>query len=781
MQTIRDFMAVAPDAMLLVAADGRIVHANALAEELFGYAPGGLTKTPVEALLPERFRNVHLAHRRDFLTNPRTRAVGIGPQLHALHRDGREIPVEINLSPMAQAGGVETLVAIRDVSERRRIERALADSERQLGMLVSGVTDYAIYMLDAKGTVVTWNSGAARIKGYSAEEIVGRHYSVFFTDEDCAAGEPAKALAAATAQGRFEKQAWRVRKDGSRFLAHVVIDTVRDEAGALAGFVKIARDITGEKRAEEARNEARRQAAIAEERRRSAEALRRSNEALASVLEASPVGIVATGPDGVIESWNKAAEQIYGCYAAEAIGRRQAEVMEGDGSAGRPRGELIALASRGGTRRGVELRHRRHDGQPVEVSVSSAPLFGAQGEPRGFVFVIDDITQRKALAEQLRHSQKLETMGQLTGGVAHDFNNLLGIVISNLELLQEGLQPGGRAWELCDAAMGAGLRGAELIAHMLAFARKQSLEPKLLKVNDLVRNMAKLLGRTLGTHIEIELKLDPETWPVLIDPVQFETALTNLATNARDAMPQGGHLSIQTANVVLDDSYTARFSDVSPGRYMMVAVTDSGTGMTQEVVDQAFDPFFTTKAVGQGTGLGLSMVFGFVKQSGGHIRIYSEVGAGTTVKLYLPHSALEGPGQVRTPYAAQPPTAGHESILVVEDNEALAQSVGALLAAAGFVPILAHDGHAALALLARRDEIDLLFTDIVMPGGLNGVELARRALNLRPGLKVLFTSGFADAFVAPGDSVMIANRLLTKPYRREELIAKIHEVLQAAV
>jgi len=409
--------------------------------------------------------------------------------------------------------------------------------------------------------------------------------------------------------------------------------------------------------------------------------------------------------------------------------------------------------------------------------VSRAPLLRAEGTANGLVYVINDVTHTKALAEQLRHSQKLDAIGQMTGGVAHDFNNLLSIIICNLELLQEDLTPGSESHELCNSAMEAGLHGAELIQHMLAFSRKQALTPKLLEVNDVIADLAKLLKRTLGEHIEIMLNTAPQTCPVLIDPVQLQAALTNLATNARDAMPHGGRLVFKTSHITIDDSYTSQFDNVTPGEYVLISVTDSGSGMTPEVIEKAFDPFFTTKRVGQGTGLGLSMVFGFVKQSGGQIRIYSELGHGTTIKLYLPCAEREAPAPLAEPVIRPSKTSNSETILVVEDNTALAKSVKSLLADAGYIVVTAENGKEALNLLEHGKAVDLLFTDIVMPGGMNGIELARQAAQIDPNLKILFTSGFADALLDPRDSEMTLNRLLSKPYRRAELILKVREML----
>lgn len=668
---------------------------------------------------------------------------------------------------------------LEQLEQRAKIDAKHLQSEEQFHRLVDSITDTAIYLLDMNGIISTWNSGAQRIKGYRADEVVGRHVSFFYRPEDIAARLPEAALKTAETTGQYKAEAWRIRKNGSRFMAEVTINAIRDEQGVLAGFSKITRDITLLKEAEHAKINAERQQASAAEREKSAEALARMNEMLTKIFDASPVGIACVDANGVIEVWNKAAEQVYGYSAEEMIGQQTFSTTSATPimSVGGPDpAQVFAMASGDEVLRGIPAVRRRKDGSTVNISVSSAPLKGQTGERNGIVFIIEDVTQRNAVAEQLRHSQKMEAIGQLTGGIAHDFNNLLSIIICNLELLAEDLTPGSEMQVLCNTAMQASLHGADLIHQMLAYSRSQSLESKLLQLNELVRDMAKLLARTLGEQIEVSLNIDPHACHVMIDPVQFQTALTNLATNARDAMPEGGKLVINTNNVILDD-YTAQFADVPPGDYVVLAVTDTGTGMPPAVVERAFDPFFTTKSVGQGTGLGLSMVFGFVKQSGGHIRIYSELGQGTTVKLYLPCSGTTAETDTVTKSNAELPYQGNATILIVEDNEALARSARTLLMGAGFTTLLAFNGKQALEVLGTGTEIDLLFTDIVMPGGINGIELARQARLMRPAIKVLITSGFADAALNSGNAAALSEQLLTKPYRKADLIKKIRELL----
>jgi signal transduction histidine kinase/CheY-like chemotaxis protein len=392
------------------------------------------------------------------------------------------------------------------------------------------------------------------------------------------------------------------------------------------------------------------------------------------------------------------------------------------------------------------------------------------------------VTERTAeleqTAAQLHQSQKMEAIGNLTGGMAHDFNNLLSVVIGSVDLLQDKVKHDPAALALTDAALQAGLRGAELTRQLLAFARRQRLEPKVTDVNELVTGMTRLLERILEENVEISLVTAPDLWPVTIDPAQLAAALTNLATNARDAMPSGGRLTIETRNTHLDADYTASNPDVVAGDYVLLEVSDTGTGMPAEVLDKVFEPFFTTKEVGRGTGLGLSMAYGFVKQSRGHIKIYSEVGQGTTVRLYLPRAEqpeVSGPRAVAE--APSAPVGGHEAVLVVEDDEDVRRVVVRQLADLAYSVFEAESPEAALAILRNPAiRIDLLFTDIVMPGGSNGRQLAETALTERPELKLLYTSGYTETAMRRDRRLGQREYFISKPYRRSELARKLREV-----
>ncbi|HQS99407.1 MAG: hypothetical protein B7Y26_08445 [Hydrogenophilales bacterium 16-64-46] len=390
-----------------------------------------------------------------------------------------------------------------------------------------------------------------------------------------------------------------------------------------------------------------------------------------------------------------------------------------------------------------------------------------------------DLSERRELEERLRQSQKLEAVGQLTGGVAHDFNNLLTVILGNAELLGEQVAGQPALRRLADMTMTAASRGAELTHRLLAFARRQALEPQAVDLNRLVAGIDAMLRRTLAADIDLEITRAGGLWLADVDPGQLEVALLNLTINARDAMPGGGSLTIETANATLDDSYADAHQEVTPGQYVLVSVSDTGTGMTPEIAARAIEPFFTTKDVGKGSGLGLSMVYGFVKQSRGHIKLYSEPGHGTTVKLYFPRAAASQAGAPPPP--APRAAGGSEHILVVEDNALVRTSLVGQLEGLGYRVTAAENGPQALALIQATADFDLLFTDVVMPGGMSGRVLADAARAARPGLKVLFTSGYTENAIVHHGRLDRGVHLLSKPYRRQDMAAKVRRVLDEAV
>jgi signal transduction histidine kinase len=421
----------------------------------------------------------------------------------------------------------------------------------------------------------------------------------------------------------------------------------------------------------------------------------------------------------------------------------------------------------------------RKDGGTFWANVVIHAIRDPSGTVLGFAKITRDLTEKRAAEDLLRQAQKMEAIGQLTGGVAHDFNNLLTVICGNLDMLQHRVlqtEGGDDLSRLVNSALRGATRAAVLTQRLLAFSRRQPLQPKFLSVNVLITGMSEMLRRTLGESIVIETVLAGGLWPSFVDANQLESALLNLAVNARDAMPDGGKLTLEAANVFFDEAYAAK-ADVSPGQYVGIFVSDTGTGMTPDVVSKAFDPFFTTKEIGQGTGLGLSQVYGFMKQSGGHAKIYSEVGAGTTVKLYLPRhyatdSAMEGQNA-----AVSIPRASGETILLVDDDPDVRSFAAEVLRELGYRVIDAADGTSGLRLLDAHREITLLFTDVGLPGGMNGRQFADEAQRRRAGLKVLFTSGYARNAIVHHGRLDPGVELLVKPFTYAALAVGIRRVL----
>jgi PAS domain S-box-containing protein len=558
-----------------------------------------------------------------------------------VRKDGTQFWASVVIDAVRDETG--TLVGFakvtRDVTDRQAAQIELLESERKYRLLVDAVIDYAIFQLDPNGIVATWNAGARRIKGYSSGEIIGRHFSLFYTDEDRANDVPRHALETAKEVGRFEAEGWRVRKDGSKFWALVVIDAIYDENRNLIGFAKITRDITDRIKAD-------------------------------------------------------------------------------------------------------------------------AALKYAQ--------------------DQLAAAQKLEAVGQLSGGIAHDFNNLMMIVIGNLETMQR--QASQSSWQpniqrSLNNAMRGAQRASALTSRLLAFSRRQPLDPKRLDVNQFINGAVEFLQRSLGETIGIAAVGSAGLWSIDVDPNHLESALVNLAINARDAMPNGGKLTVEASNVFAGADYVRLNPEVSEGQYVVICVTDTGEGISRDVLDRAFEPFFTTKEPGHGTGLGLSQVYGFVKQSGGHVKIYSEVGQGTTVKMYFPR-AVGRHDEENLPMDESVPIGEEgETILVVEDDADVRSYLTETLRALDYHVIHAEGPQKALSILIDdKRRVDLLLTDVVMPG-MNGRELGRKAEALRPGLLILYMTGYSRNAVMHQGRLEEGVELLQKPISQTVLAGRIRDIL----
>jgi PAS domain S-box-containing protein len=495
------------------------------------------------------------------------------------------------------------------------------------------------------------------------------------------------------------------------------------------------------------------------------------NARLSTVLESSPLPIFSLDTAGLVTSWNAAAERVLGVNTVDAL-EKPISTLQG---AGNTFDQVLPRAIAGETIRDVRTQWQRTDNRTLDVLFAAAPVRGPAGAAAGAVYVAEDVTERLKLERQLAQVQKMDAIGQLTGGVAHDFNNILTIITGTIDLLHEGVEDRPQLAAITRMIDDAATRGADLTKQLLAFARKQSLQPRETDLNALMTGAAKLLRPTLGEQIEIESALSTDAWPAMIDPSLLTSAVLNLAINARDAMPDGGQLTLETRNVMLDEAYAAQNPEVIPGPYVMVAVSDTGTGIPPEIRDKVFDPFFTTKEAGKGTGLGLSMVFGFIKQSGGHIKIYSEVGHGTSIKMYLPRAT----GAAASAQDAAPARThgGTETVLVVEDDRLVRSNVVMQLASLGYKTIEAASGPEALRLAKGGEAIDLLFTDVVMPGGISGRDLARQIAQDKPDIRVLFTSGYTENAVVHHGRLDRDVLLLSKPYRKTDLARMVRTAL----
>ncbi len=629
-------------------------------------------------------------------------------------------------------------------------------SEGRYRMLIDAVTDYAIYMLDPDGIVTSWNPGAKRFKGYEESEIIGKHFSRFYTEEDRNSGLPGRSLQIADREGKFENEGWHVRKDGSKFWAYVVIDPIRDSAGRLVGFVKITRDLT--------------------ERRKAEIALHESQEQFRLLVQGvTDYAIYMLNPLGFVSSWNAGAQRIKGYAPGEIIGRHfSCFYTAEDRKAGMPQ-RAIEVASRDGRFEREGWRVRK-DGTKFFANVVLDAIYNPDGSLLGFAKITRDITERMTTARELEatrevlfQAQKMEAIGHLTGGIAHDFNNLLMAVQGSMELLRRRLPDNDpKITQLIDNALQATQRGTALTQRMLAFARRQELRLAPLDVRDIVQRMINLLQSSLGPSIRIETKFSPKLPRVIADANQLELAILNLAINGRDAMQKGGTITIGATE-------QAELAGLKPGDYVCLSVTDTGIGMDDDTLKRATEPFFTTKGVGKGTGLGLSMVHGMAEQSGGKLVLKSRPGHGTSAELFLPVApgAAEAPEEHQTFDGRMAPPK-KLTILSVDDDPLVALNTSALLEELGHTVYSVPSGMHALDVLRRTGDIDLLITDQLMPG-MTGAELASTIRAKRPELPIILATGYAD--LAPGEGKGLPR--LSKPFSQQDLADAIARAVTA--
>lgn len=632
-----------------------------------------------------------------------------------------------------------------------RFEDALTP-EGRYRLLVEAVTDYAIYMLDPEGRVTSWNPGAQRFKGYTHDEIIGRHFSQFYGEEDRKAGLPARALEISAREGKFENEGWRIRKDGSRFWAHVVIDPIRSPDGRLVGFAKITRDLT--------------------ERKAAQDRLRQKEEQFRLLVQSvTDYALYMLDPEGYVSSWNQGAERIKQYRAEEIIGQHFSKFYtEGDRLKGEPQNAL-ATARREGRFEKEGWRVRK-DGTQFWANIIIDPIRDETGAIIGFAKITRDITERretqKALEharEALAHSQKMDAIGQLTGGIAHDFNNLLMVILGSLELAGKRLPDDARVATLISNATQAAQRGAALTQRMLAFARRQDLDLKPIDIPALVRGMTDLLQSSLGPSVQIETHFPLKLDLVHADANQLEMALLNLAVNARDAMPDGGSIVIAAREETVKPRSRSK---LKAGRYVRLSVKDTGEGMDKTTLRRAMEPFFTTKGVGRGTGLGLSMVHGMTEQSGGRFFLKSQKGEGTTAEIWLPAAKATQPAQggrfIKDGATGTRPLV----VLAVDDDGLVLMNTAVMLQDMGHTVFEATSGDQALEILRREPSVDLVITDHAMPR-MTGAQLAAAIKAERPDLPVILATGYAE--LPPGVDANLPK--LGKPFRQQELMQAV--------
>jgi PAS domain S-box-containing protein len=736
------------DAIITKSLAGVITGWNPAAERLFGYSAAEAVGNNISLIVPpDRMEEEYGILRR----------ISSGESIDQNEtvrrcKDGRAVEVSISISPIKTPSGAIIGISktARDITERKRTQQALSQQIEERRRIFETSQDL-ILVSDPQGNLVQVSPSSQTILGYSPEEMVG-HSAIDFIHPDDLDSTRGEMRAARRGQHTRNFDSRYVHKDGRI----VTLSWMGAWSEPVRRYFFIGRDMT--------------ESALAQE------ALRESEQLARGIVDTALDAFIQMDESGIISDWNSQAEKIFGWPRSEVLGKTLGELIIPEAHLPAHKAGLERFLRTGqGTILGrrIEIDALRRDGKEIRVELSITALRRRDGMVfNGF---IRDLTEKIAAEDRIRQAEKMEAVGQLTGGIAHDFNNILTVITGTIEILAEAVEKEPQLAAITKMIDEAASRGAELTQHLLAFARKQPLQPRETDVNSLIIDTAKLLRPTLGERIEIESAFDDEVCLANVDPNQLTTAILNLALNARDAMPDGGKLTLETGPAFLDENYASLHGDVRPGHYTLIAVSDTGTGIPAGIIDKVFNPFFTSKEPGKGTGLGLSMVYGFVKQSAGHIMIYSEEGHGTTIKMYLPPST--GGSVVAETSTASAVEGGRETILVVEDDKLVREYVLTQLHSLGYVTLDAANAAEALALVAAGKEFDLLFTDVIMPGAMNGRQLANELEKTRPGLKVLFTSGYTENAIIHHGRLDSGVMLLPKPYRKSDMAGMIRKAL----
>jgi PAS domain S-box-containing protein len=758
---LRTVVDTAVDGVILISAGGIVLMFNPACEKLFGYRADEVIGQNVKMLMPGPYHEEHDGYLENYRRTGKAKIIGIGREVVGRRKDGSTFPMDLSVGEAKEEGESVYVGIIHDLTEKKYAELAMREAAARMRAVVDTAVD-GVILIDSRGNVLMFNPACEKLFGYRADEVIGQNVKLLmpepYHEEHDGYLENYRRTGKAKIIGIGREVVGR-RKDGSTFPMDLSVGEAKE--GETSIYVGIIHDLTEKKRAEQA--------------------MREGAARLRAVVDTAVDGVILINAKGLVLMFNPACEKLFGYQAHDVIGENVKMLMpepfhnEHD--------SYLANYLRSGEAKiigiGREVTGQRKDGStfPMDLSVGEARQ---EGESI-FVGIIHDLTERARIQQQLAQAQKMEAVGQLSGGIAHDFNNLLTVIIGNAETLSGKLEPRPDMKRLAEAIIGAGERGAELTQRLLAFSRRQMLQPVEIDCNGMVESMREILRRTLSEDIEIHVALETELWSAFADPAQLENAILNLALNARDAMPEGGCLTLSTANVPLEEGYQEIHPEVPPGNYVMVAVSDDGTGMPAEVRERAFEPFYTTKEIGKGSGLGLSMVYGFAKQSNGHLTIYSEPGLGTTVRIYLPAGAVT---HLRAPEAEPAATKAEdqsrETVLVVEDDPFVRNFAVSTLEGLGYRVLSAVDAQGALARINQGERIDILFTDVVMPGNVNGLQLAEQAKQILPGVKILLTSGYALETLAARGRLPQGVTILHKPYRKADLAKRLSEILEPA-
>jgi len=735
------------DAIITMSLDGTITGWNSAATRLYGYSAEEAVGKNIALIVPED---------RQSEVEDTLRRISWGERIEhnetvRRRKDGSLVEVTLSISTIKAPSGkiIGISKVARDITETNRTRLALRQQTEERRRIFETSQDL-ILVMDSAGHLVQVSPSCEAILGYRPDEMIGRSGEDFIHPGDIETSR-AEMLAARSGERPRISDTRLFHKDGHA----VPLSWLGTWSEPVKRFFFVGRDMS--------------------ETLHTQQTLRESEQLARGIIETALDAFIQMDESGCITDWNSQAEKIFGWTRGDAIGRKLVELIVPEQHRAAHRAGLEHFLLTGERRilgRRLEIEALRRDGNEINVELSITELRRRDGIVfNGF---IRDLTDKIAAEDRIRHAEKMEAVGQLTGGIAHDFNNILTVITGTIEILAEAVADKPQLAMITKMIDDAASRGAELTQHLLAFARKQPLQPRETDVNSLIIDTAKLLRPALGEQIEIESVFEDDVCVAIIDPNQLTTALLNLALNARDAMPNGGKLILETGFAVLDDNYARNNEDVLPGRYALIAVSDTGVGIPSDILDKVFDPFFTSKGPGKGTGLGLSMVYGFVKQSAGHVKIYSEEGHGTTIKMYLP----PGTGAAA---AAEPlvpiPQGGQETILVVEDDKLVRDYVLTQLHSLGYVTLDAANAAEALALVEAGHPFDLLFTDIIMPGAMNGRQLADEIERRRPGAKVLYTSGYTENAIIHHGRLDTGVLLLAKPYRKSDLAGMIRRAL----